>query len=86
MSLEQPAGERNEGLKVTLNYIKENWQTDQETPISLEFTGSSMQEISEKVTSHLVSLEMNSGTEIAKDTKIVTPEGEMTFDEFVSKY
>jgi hypothetical protein len=77
--------ERGEEMKVTVSYNVENWATHQVKPESMEFVGANMAEISDEVVRHFVDLEMNGGTEVAKDVKIKTPEGEMTFEELAAK-
>lgn len=86
MPSDKAPGSGLEELKVTLTYTKENWATNKEVPVNIVFSGSNMKEICAEIVAHVVGLEMNEGTEIAKDTKIKTPDGEMTFDEFVATY
>lgn len=75
-----------EELKVTLTYTRENWATKQEVPVSLEFSGANMREVANKIMAHVTGLEMSDQTtEIAKDTKVITPDGEKTFDEFMAE-
>jgi len=74
--------ESNERMKVTLTYIKHGWSNNVDEPVSIEISGSDKKDVYGKIASHLVNLEMSGGTEVANDAKVITPDGEMTFNEF----
>jgi len=73
--------ENGEKFKATLTYVEENWQTNEKKPVSIEVTGSDMKEIYKKIVHHVVGLEWGASTTVAKNLKVITPEGEKSFDE-----
>lgn len=76
---------QGEGMTVTVTYTLEDWRTQEKKPVSMEFSGRDMREIAERVVDHLFQLEMGDDSLVATDTKVITPEGEKTFDEFFAK-